>query len=624
MYYSLSMNIRVNFILIFILITLSIPVKAQLFFTEQKSNSVHQFSLTDIEVEGDIAPFKYQIELDSLQSNVYIVQVKFTTDYPSKLPVFKLNINYPKDLVDVLWSSRSWSSNSFITVPNYSRLQSDYNIVTALSRDNENRLTIATFDDFQGKYTAININYKYRYMQFSLGHFEKSLPESDLLNYTTTVILDYRNQPYSKSVRAVADWRIRKDRKYNVPTTDFKQMPVYSLWYPLHQNIPLESVTHYFDSIVAMGFRSVLIDDGWQNVVEFNVSPTGLWKPKDTEIVSGLIKKGHQDSLNVGLWMSKPFLGNQGIIASKFDGNFLQYRNASVPLLDVRYPDVRNYLLRVYSNILKEWDIDAIYFNFLNGYYPDEEVIVTQDNGRDFISVQSALDTLKSTIFNEVNLFKPNIDIKQTYPIVGPLNSSNSKTINGFLGTNILTSIREKVVNNRLLYGNKTPFMEVMGVHPEEPSRNIALKFQSMLYGLPYVSYYSYTIPDEIRKTLHFWVKYWKSNESYLFHSEFEAENPANHYPLLIAGNETKHIYCLYDHNFDVDLKNIDFENADIINSTKEQSINFKANVNGSFEYIIQDHTGEIIDSGYLRLRKNKKTVKVPEGGLMQLFVLND
>ncbi len=617
------MNSRYRLI-IFIFIFFSFHAKSQLFFTEQKNQSIHQFSINDIEIEGDLAPFTYEIELDSFQTNFYIVRVRFTTDYPNKLPEFKLNINYPKDLVDALWSSRSWSSKSFITVPNYSRLQSKYNIVSAISRENKNRLTIATFDDFEGKYTSININYKYRYMQFSLGHFEKSIPESDLLSYTTSIILDFRNQPYSNSIRNAADWRIGKDKKYKVPDNDFKQMPVYSLWYPLHQNIPLESVTHYFDSIVAMGFRSVLIDDGWQNVVQFNVSPTGLWKPKDTKIISNLIAKGHKDSLKIGLWMSQPFLGNQGIIASKFNGQFLQYRNASVPLLDVRYPDVREYLLKVYTNLLKDWDIDAIYFNYLNAYYPDDEVIVTQDNGRDFISVQNALDTLKATIFNEVNLFKPTLNIKQTYPVVGPLNTSNTKTISGFLGTNVLTNIREKVVNNRLIYGNKTPFMEVMGVHPEESSLDIALKFQTMLFGVPYVSYYSYTIPQEINKTLHFWIKYWKSNEKYLFHSNFEALYPVKHYPVLIAGNETKQIYCLYDSNFDIDLADVDFKGVEVINSTKDQTINLKANVNAAFEYVTKDHTGKQIDAGYLRIRKNGKAIKIPQGGLMQLFVINE
>ena len=614
------MTKRFKYIIIFLCLFYVNAARSQSFFEEQNEPLVYTFSLSDVSVSGDIKPFKYSLVLDSIQPNYYILRVIFETEYPTKIPPFKVNINYPKELVDALWSSRSWSSKSYITVPNYSRLQSDYNIITALSRNSENRLTLATYDQFDAKYTSIDINYKYRYMEFTLEHFEKSYPETEVSRYVSTIVLDYRNQPYSQSIREVSDWRIRKDLKYKVPEIDFEQFPVYSLWYPLKQNIPIESVTHYMDSIVSMGFRSVLVDDGWQNVVQFSVSPTGLWKPTNASIMDELIAKSHNRNFKVGLWMSQPFLGNQGIIASKFDGKFLQYRNSSIPVLDVRYPDVRDYLMKVYVNMVKSWKVDAIDFNFLNGYYPNEEIVSSEDLGRDFILVRNALDTLKAGIYNEIKLFNPDLAVKQTYPTVGPIISSNSKTLNGFLGTNILPSIREKVANNRMMYGNKTPFMEIMGISEYDSPVDVALKFQSLLYGIPYVSFYAYTLPEETRETLNFWVKYWKSNKLSLFEQGFEALDPANHYPIMISGDDRKKIYTRYDENFDVDLGIIDFETADIINATKNQSLTLKGTIEEPLLYGVYDYKGKQIDNGYLRLRRGTQKMLVPAGGFVHLY----
>ena len=619
------MKNRFGYIMFLLCLWSSISVKSQEFFADHDNETlVHEFTLNDVSVSGDLSPFKYTLKLDTIQANFYRLQIRFTTEYPSKIPSFKVNINYPKELVDALWSSRSWSSESYITVPNYSRSQSDYNIVTAMSRNDENRLTIATHDDFDAKYTSIDINYRYRYMQFSLGHFQKSYPETEVESYVSTILLDFRNQPYSKSIRDASEWRIRKDLKYKVPEIDFNQFPAYSLWYPLHQNVPMESVTHYLDSIVAMGFRSVLIDDGWQNVLQFNVSPSGLWKLTDPKVVNDLIQKSHRDTMKVGLWMSKPFLGNQGIIASKFDGKYLQYRNSSFPLLDVRYPDVRDYLTKVYINLAKSWEIDAIDFNFLNGFYPNEEVVVSEDLGRDFVSVKNALDTLKSTIYNELNFFQPNLVIKQTYPMVGPLHAFNNQSINGFLGTEKLRMVREKVVNNRLLYGNKTPFMEVMGIDEYDNATNVALKFQSLLFGIPYVSYYSYTIKEDASDALRFWMKYWKANQNTLFFKDFTAANPVNHYPLIVGGDDFKKIFCLYDETYEIDLGEVDFQTADIINSTRAKSLTIKGILQNSLQYSIYDQSGNLIDNGFMRLRRGTAKVSIPAGGFMQVYVSND
>jgi hypothetical protein len=221
----------------------------------------------------------------------------------------------------------------------------------------------------------------------------------------------------------------------------------------------------------------------------------------------------------------------------------------------------------------------------------------------------------------ELRYRKPEISINQSYPTVGPLHTSNRRTINGFLGTTVLNDVREKMVNNRLLYGEYSPFLEVMGIHPRDPAVDVAKKFHAIMYGNPYVSYFSYTLPEETYETLKFWIKYWKSNVHFLIESDFKAFHPSQRYPAIIAGNEMKQILTVYNRMEPFDLGFFDFEMADIINSSDYPVISIKGIPTGKIDYIIYDHKGIYTNRGSLKFRRDIATLEIPYGGYARLIV---
>jgi len=579
------------------------------------------FRLDNFSVEGDVQPFKTEIRVDTLAENLYLINLTLYTDFPSALPSFKFNIKYPQNQINSLWSSRSWSSNSFINIPNYSRLQSDYSIVSGLTNDSKNRLTLSTFDNFKSRYTGIDIKKETDSLIFSFNFFNTSVPDAEVLEFKAQILLDLRDESFSKTVRESVQWRLDQEDNTAITKVDLSLLPVYSLWYPMDRNIPLENITHYFDSISTMGFRSVLFDDGWQNVVRFDVDANGRWDPTGTTIVKEFMEKAKERKMKVALWYTKPFLGAHNYVFKKFDGKYLQYVTSSQPILDIRYPDVRKYLSEVYSDVVTGWGIDGIWFNFLNGYYPDENIIMTDDIGRDFVSVRKSLDSLRILMQNDMQISNPELSINQSYPAVGPLHTSNTKTINGFLGITVLDEVREKLVNNRLMYGDYSPFMEIMGIHPKDPAVDVALKFQSVLFGSPYISYFSYTLPESIRETLGFWIKYWKSNSQYLLESDFEVYDPVHHYTILKAGNETKQIVAFYARTEPFDLGYFNFEMADLINSSEYPYLTVSGTPTGKVDFITYDHTGKYTDRGTLKFKKGVVVLEVPVGGFARLIV---
>lgn len=579
------------------------------------------FDLSMISIKGDIQPFDSEITIDTVDVNKYLINLNLYTDFPSPLPKFQLNIKYPQNMIHALWSARTWSNLSFINIPNYSRLQSDYSLVSALTSESKNRISMGTYDQFQSRFTQIDVQHIPDSLVFSFNFFNDAVPDAELLEYKTQILVDLSDKNYSNSVREISQWRLDKDEKKKVSKIDLSLQPVYSVWYPMDRNIPLENITYYFDSISSMGFRSILFDDAWQNVVRFQVDQDGMWDPSDITTVQEFMDKARESKMKVALWYAQPFIGAHRYVFEKFDGKYLQYRTSSQPTLDIRYPEVREYLTQMYTRIITEWSIDGIWFNYLNGYYPDEQIIITDDKGRDFVSVRKALDSLRTQMEYEMLYANPELSINQSYPAVGPLHTSNTRTINGFLGVTALQDVREKMVNNRLLYGEYSPFMEVMGIHPKDAPIDLARKFQSIIFATPYISYFSYTLPEELQKTLRFWIRYWKTNTEFLMESDFKAFNPVQRYPVIVGGNEKKNILVFYERVAPHDFGYFDFEQADVINSSSYPMVSIKGTPTGKVDYIVYDHKGDYITRGTLSFKREIAQLEIPTGGYARLIV---
>lgn len=583
--------------------------------------STYELAPNKYAIIGDIQPFESEIRVDTLEEGLYLLHLSLFTDFPSGLPKFQFQLKYPQKQIGSLWSSRTWSSGSFVNIPNYARLQSDENIISGHTNNSTNRITLASTDQFDGRYTGIDIGIEKDSLLFVFNFFKSTQPDIELLEYKDQIIIDLRDQHFSKTVRETSQWLIDQRGESMVTKIDPSLQPVYSLWYTFHKNVPLENITHYFDSISNMGFKSVLFDDGWQNVVQFKVDSTGYWDPAQTVEVTDFMAKVQASDMNVALWYSQPFAGAHRYVMDKFEGKYLQYITSSQPALDIRYPEVRSYLAKLYGEIVANWKVNGIWFDFLNGYYPDEHIIPTADLGRDFVSVRKALDSLKIQIEEEVLRVDSNISINQSFQTVGPLITSSAKSVSGFLGTSALGQVREKMVNNRLMYGNYSPFVEVMGIHPKDPAKEVARKFHSIIFGVPYISYFSYILNEEVQKTLSFWIRYWKSNHLYLTEGDFEAYNPVGRYPVIMSGNESKQIVVVYERCAPFNMGSFSFEIADIINSSDYPTVSLSGNPAGKVDYIVYNHKGDYQTKGSLKFKKSVAEIEIPEGGYARLIV---
>jgi alpha-galactosidase len=536
-------------------------------------------------------------------------------------PSFNVSVKFPKDKIDQIWNSKTWSNKSSFSLPSYDRAAAGFSIISGLTINDQNQITFTCKDAYKAKFVSSNIREDQDSVVFSLGFFEDNPPLSSLQDYQAEVLVDFRNIHFSKAIYDASKWFLADEFKMGVASVDTTNIPVYSTWYPMHRNIPLENITRELDSLRTFNFKSVLIDDGWQALVNMKVDTAYSYEEGSYKTMNLFKQKLVDMKLPLYLWYSIPFIGGNPVVLKKFEGKYIRYRAPrQMYVLDPRYPEVRKYLVSNYANFLSEWQFDGYWFDFLKGFYPKEGAVIEQDSGRDFVSIELAVDTLYADMEARLKTIKPDIFMGQKFPVVGPNLVSYQSFLTGFVGVENCQVVREKMVNNRLLYGKYTPFMEVVAFNPKETPEDVARKLQSVLFGNPYLSFYITTMPQEVKQTIRFWLDYWKKNYKVIFEGEFEPMQVSRFYPVVKVENPKKSIYMLYE-DYPVNLPlSLNFT-IDVINSKTTPYIHFqhsKAGLDCNFE--IFNCKGISTEKGVLKSKgKTSADFSVPVGGFIRI-----
>jgi len=579
------------------------------------------FNKSKIHVEGVLSPFEATIDIQDLGLQKYILNIYLHATSAAVPPSFDVSVKFPKDKINQIWNSKTWSNKSFFTLPSYDRAAAGFSIISGLTINDQNQITFTCKDAYKAKFVSSNIREDGDSIVFSLGFFEDNPPLSNLQDYQAEVLFDFRNIHFSKAIYEASSWFLADEFKSGVASVDTTNIPVFSTWYPMHRNIPLENITRELDSLRTFNFKSVLIDDGWQALVNMKVDTAYSYEESSYKTMNLFKQKLVDMKLPLYLWYSIPFIGGNPVVLKKFEGKYIRYRAPrQMYVLDPRYPEVRSYLVSTYANFLSEWKFDGYWFDFLKGFYPKEGALIEQDSGRDFVSIELAVDTLYADMEARLKTIKPNIFMGQKFPVVGPNLVSYQSFLTGFVGVENCQVVREKMVNNRLLYGKYTPFMEVVAFNPKENQEDVARKLQSVLFGNPYLSFYITTMPAEVKQTIRFWLDYWKKNYKVIFEGDFQPMQVSRFYPILKVENPEKTIYMLYE-DYTINLPLSLNSTIDVINSKITPEVHFqhsKAQLDCNFE--IFNCKGISTEKGILKSKgKTAADFSVPVGGFIRI-----
>lgn len=586
-----------------------------------ETGELYVFNKSKIHVEGVMSPFEASVNITELGLQRYILNIYLHSTYASVPPAFHVSVKFPKDKINQIWNSKTWSNKSYFTIPSYDRAAANFSIISGLTINDQNQITFTCRDAYKAKFVSSNIKEESDSIVFSLGFFEDNPPLSKLQDYQAEVLVDFRNIHFPRAIYEASTWFLEDEFKRSIESVDTTNVPVYSTWYPMHRNIPFENITREIDSLKTFRFKSVLVDDGWQALVKMKVDTAFTYEESSFKTMKLFRQKCSGMGLPVYLWYSYPFIGGNPVVLKKFEGKYIRYRAPrQMYVLDPRYADVRRYLVGTYANFLKEWQFNGYWFDFLKGFYPKEGAVIDEDKGRDFVSIDFAVDTLYADMKARLRSINPNLFMGQIFPVVGPNLISYQNFLTGFVGVENTQVVREKMVNNRLLYGKFTPFMEVVGITPRETAEDIARKLQSVLFGNPYLSFYMTTLPESSKQTIRFWLDYWKKNHDVIFEGNFEPMQVSRFYPVIKADNEQKVIYMVSE-DYTINLPVALTKTIDVINSKTTGNIQFMlGNPSVQYNYEIFNCKGERMEKGILKSKsKNLIDFVVPVAGFIRV-----
>lgn len=569
----------------------------------------------DIRVVNNNASSDVNINLSSEENDVLIYDLCFRAENPCSPERVTVEFNIPYVDAYSLWNSHcglvrnvlpDWKPEHQISK---SRLASGAPIQSVISQNGNHVFTLSVAD----AKTPIEISTATEDVDKSclcrIVFF--TIPIGQISEYKTQIIIDKRKIPFYEAVEAAVE-RMRLGEQY-VP--DAARMPMYSTWYNFHQDITDDVLIAECERAYALGMRSIIIDDGWQT--ENNgggYAYCGDWQVCKSKIkdMHRLVGKIHNIGMKVILWYSVPYVGKHSEVWESFRGKYLDSEEKEWNCLDPRFPEVREYLTGIYERAALEWGLDGFKLDFIDAFelteYSDKS-----GAGRDFESLEDAIECLLSDITAKLKRINPDIliEFRQTY--IGPVVTQYGNMIR--VGDCALDAFinRVSVLDLRMTSGRAAVHSDMLIWNHKESSESVAKQLIAVLFGVPQISVKLSEITAEHQKVLAFWLDFWRKHSKTLLDGKLKICNPEANYSMAESELDGEKICVCYSRNI------VAYSGGRLIavNGTGEKFIAVRAN--GKFSYIILNCKGEEVESGTKEI-DNIAVFDVPESGLIEVY----
>jgi alpha-galactosidase len=438
-----------------------------------------------------------------------------------------------------------------------------------------NRMTIACSD-------ALNKVIFRSYLKEEDANFHCSFTLFDerqaaIDNFTVQFRFDLRPRPYYETVNGVSRWWEKQELYRPAAVPDNAKLPMYSTWYSFHQNLVVDDVVNECRLAKLAGFEAVIVDDGWQTMDnKRGYAFTGDWKPERIGDMKAFVDKIHQLDMKFLLWYSVPFIGEKAANYELFKGKYLRYWDGQgAYVLDPRYPEVREFIIDTYETALENWKLDGFKLDFIGFFTTDQHTVMTAADGRDFASVNRAVDRLMTDIMVRLKAIEPNIMIEFRQPYIGPLMRKYGNMFRAADCPNNAVVNRVRTTDIRLLCGATATHSDMYMWHSTEPAHHAASQLLNVLFTVPQLSVRLDSIPTEHTRMIEFWTKYWRENRHVLLDGEFQPHSPQTLYPLIQAKGNDKIIAALY-RDVVAAIDNAYGEAVDMVNGKQSSSVVIK------------------------------------------------
>lgn len=578
------------------------------------------FDPKEIGIEGDLSPFEASWSITRTAPHLQHVRLVLESPEPAVLPAFKMKWRVPA--IDI---AGHWVSDNLARKHDHYRARVESRavqrapVLTYLSQGDRNRFTVALSDAMNPSFLRGVIREEDAIIDMDLQLFEKSTPPTT--RYELTLRFDTRPVGYETAIGDTVRWWAAMEGHQPAPIPEMARVPVYSTWYSYHQNITADAIVAECRLGAELGLQGVIVDDGWQTLDgNRGYAYTGDWKPERIPEMKDLVDRVHALGQKFLLWYSVPMAGEKSAMIADFRDKTLYFHQGfGAYVLDPRYPEVREYLIGVYEDAVRDWGIDGLKLDFIGMFSEKGVEALTAEDGRDYASVDAAVDRLMSDVMARLRALNPDIGIEFRQPYNGPLMRKYGNMFRAVDCANVAIYNRRHIVDLRLIADTTAVHSDMIMWHPEESVETAALQLLNILFSVPQISMRLAEISPEHRQMLKFWIGYWTENRSVLLDGELRAVGPALNYPLLSGRLAGKLIAAVYQDMFV--SSGVEPLNAiDIVNGKPTAGAVLRLEQDfGPAEIRIVDTLGQTLSRQQMSLGAGIHAFDVPPSGLLQI-----
>ena len=436
-------------------------------------------------------------------------------------------------------------------------------------------------------------------------------------SYTLKIWEAETDEPYWDTLAKVSKWWEEDNCLAIMKVPSCARETTYSFWYSQHQNVSAESVEKECKLASKLGFKSVIVDDGWQtDDNNRGYSYCGDWAPSPNKFPDfpAHVKKVQDMGLKYMMWFSVPFLGMKAKMWETFKDKILCYDDfQQAAVLDIRYPEVREFLKGIYRKAVEEWGVDGLKLDFIEFYLRPESPVYNEQ--MDYADIQDALDILLTEVMEELRAIRSDIMIEFRQKYIGPQIRKYGNFLRVIDCPLSGLSNRVGTIDLRLLSGETATHSDMLMWHKDEKPEEAALQIISSIFSTVQISLNLSNVNGDMEKMIKFWMNFMEKNVKLLQCTQIKPLEPENLYPEVSVENKNTRIQVNYSKGRVVDLRDMK-ENFCYINGNKAGEVLFKLNPVQKINYQVFDCMGNEIETGCFENSKWEEIV-VPTAGMV-------
>lgn len=445
--------------------------------------------------------------------------------------------------LDPFWGGSNNSSALAFRMPLYEYID-----------DNDtNCLTIACSESFRRVEAALGVMEEGCDICSELRFFREA--EAPMSHYETKILLDGRRVFWGKTIQDGVKWMMEEKglQALEAPKAAFE--PLYSTWYQFHQNVTDKAVAEECKLAAELGMKTVILDDGWQTEDgNRGYAFCGDWKPTPKKFpdMASHVTAVHKLGMKYMIWYSVPYVGFNSEAYAKFEGKYLYNEHGmGCSVLDPRFPEVREHLVNLYVNALKDWNLDGFKLDFIDSFGLRGEDPAVKENyaGRDIMNVNEAVNVLMKEVSSALKAIKPDILLEFRQQYIGPAIRQYGNMFRAADCPGNAKDNRMRIASLRLTSGMTAVHSDMIEWNLKETPENVGRAIINAIFGVIQYSAMLRDIPQEHLEVMQKWIAFADEHRETLLQSEFRPHHPELGYPVIEAESDTERIVAVYQDN---------------------------------------------------------------------------